>query len=241
MTTDQLHVEQPAPPPVEAPPATTAPAETRRIAVSALAESLGLDVEQLAQRLGVNRRTLYKWFERGCPFTNEADLRAWVHFQGFHGLRPAPDTFADLAPVASGSTVSDQAPINAGTPLAPGSPAGAAAVTAEPSELTPKARLDMATRELRDLQAAKVQLEVDALKRILVHRDDLKRVVRALGLVIGSELQDLPYAALRHLATDFPAELRAEVRRAIGLAVDQARERFASEIRGQVAKVLTTP
>jgi phage terminase Nu1 subunit (DNA packaging protein) len=217
-------------------PAPVAPAPKPPTALGALADQLGISVEQLARRLGVNRRTLYKWTARGCPWASEQAAREWCHHEGI--LVPDPiDTFHDLlARTAPAVTV--------GTEIAPSAPAWPhstpAAGDAAPTEpRSPAAENQFQTAELRKLQADRTRMEIDQLRSVLVHRDDVARAFGTLGLALVSELTELPLAAIKHLPADVPAEQRGAVRKAVAVAIEQLRARLSVSLRERLHDALT--
>ncbi len=134
-----------------------------------------LRVVELARRLSVNPRTIYKWLDRGAPADlEEASTREWCRMNGIRRLR-APLTI-DVprgSPSAPGTT-----PPPGGAGAAPGLSA-----VPPPEGWSPAQRKAIADAALSDARHVKVQLEIDELERRLVPRDDLVAIVGALSLV----------------------------------------------------------
>jgi hypothetical protein len=187
---------------------------------------------ELARRLSVNPRTIYKWLDRGAPVTlDEAAMREWCRMNGVTRLRPPL-----AVDVPRGAA---DAP---GTPSTLGAAAAAKGLAAlAPAEgWSPAQQKAIADAELSESRKQKVQLEIAELERRLVGRDDLVSVAGALSLVYVHELVDLPAAALRALE-QLPVEWRRPVRKAIEDAIEALRGNLEATLRVKLVAVLRGP
>lgn len=208
---------------------TPVPAEPSRPGPKQLAASLGLaDVEALAQRIqirgkAVSRRTLYKWFAGGAPFTSEGELRAWL---GNHG---APIGAAQ--PTLAESIAQAAAPARDGlaTPAGQEASADKPQLNADGSAMTPNQQAAVALRDVRDLQAEKLEMELGLLRRDLVHRDRVAALVRELAHEVLTGLTDVVPRTLRALSDRIPAEYRPALREALVAESNHLRDHLTKE------------
>lgn len=197
---------------------------------------------ELAERLGLARRTIYKLRKRGAPAgLDEAAWRTWCAHQ-FPEVRCTPPLDAGLAdllaPQASSPSPTPAAP--GAVPEAPAAPTEAAGGTAkdkDPEELTPSAQVAQATVALRNEQVLKARLEREILERLHVHRDEVRTLLGAQALLIVGELTALP-AHVAAACADLPVEHRAQVRRAIDAAILALRHRITETGRERLAACL---
>ncbi len=189
---------------------------------------------ELARRLSVNPRTIYKWLARGLPpALDEATTREWARMQGIRGLREAltievPRSTAD-APGTEPPT----------TPATAAAAKGLAALA--PAEgWSPAQQKALADAELSDARHRKVQLEIAELERRLVSREDLVRVAGALSMVFVHALVDLPAAMVRSLE-HLPAEWARPVRKAAEAEIHALRGRLEAKLRDEIEEVLRGP
>jgi hypothetical protein len=187
----------------------------------------------LARRLSVNPRTIYKWLDRGAPASlDEAAMREWCRMNGVSRLRPPL-----VVDVPRGST---DAP---GTTTAPDAAAAAGQSSDAPvpeGGWSPAQRKADADAKLSDERRRKVQLEIAELERRLVGRDDLVSIAGALALVFVHELTDLPAAAIRAL-DQLPVDWRKPVRRAIEDGIERLRGNLESTLRAKLVATLNGP
>lgn len=189
---------------------------------------------ELARRLSVNPRTIYKWLARGLPPSlDEATTREWARMQGIRGLREAltidvPRGSAD-APGTETAT----------TPGAAGAAKGLSAI-APPEGWSPAQQKALADAVLSDERRRKVVLEIAELERRLVSRDDLVRVAGALSMVYVHALVDLPAAMVRSL-DHLPAEWARPVRKAAEVEIHALRGRLEAKLREEIEEVLRGP
>jgi hypothetical protein len=186
----------------------------------------------LARRLSVNPRTIYKWLDRGAPASlDEAATREWCRMNGVTRLRPA-----------LGVEVPRGAADAPGTTSAPGAAAAAKGLAAlAPAEgWSPAQQKAIADAELSESRKHKVQLEIAELERRLVSRDDLVSVAGALSLVYVHALVDLPASAQRALE-QLPVEWRRPVRKAIEDAIEALRGNLEATLRAKLVAVLRGP
>lgn len=186
----------------------------------------------LANRLGVNPRTIYKWLKRGAPASlDEPAMREWARMNGIRGLR-APLTID----VPRGTT---NAPGT--TPATGDTGAGKALAAMPPAEgWSPAQRKAIADAALSDDRRRKVQLEIGELEHRLVDRADLVSIVGALSMVYLHELADLPAAAVRTLDR-LPVEWQRPMRKAIADAIDGLRGSLEGTLRTKLEALLHRP
>lgn len=192
----------------------------------ALARELGMSVSAFAHRLGVTRRTLYLWPQRGCPLDSEAAVRAWAAHCRIR-LKPAPDRFADLLAPA--------APVRA--EIARMLPAGQEQA-APRGDLSPQGEVAAETAALRRLQSTQAEIDIAEKRRLLIARDLMVRGFGALGVFVAAEVNDLPTLALRQLVDDFPAEHRTAVRRAVAKACELLTAKWTAEVRATIERTI---
>lgn len=165
-----------------------------------LARVLGLpSVQALADQIQingrpVNRRTLYKWEKRGAPFFTLAALRAWLLNHGLPVALPAP-TLAEQLNV-----------IQQPAQTTPNNPAGAQSSSADRPTTNPDGTAlsasqlaALATRDVRALQADKLEIELAQLRRELFHRDVGVALIKDLAHDVLTGLTDLVPRFLRAL------------------------------------------
>ncbi len=195
-----------------------------------------LRVVELARRLSVNERTIYKWLARGLPPSlDEATTREWARMQGIRRLR-APLTI-DVPRGAADAPGAEPAPAPA--PGAAGAAKGLAAL-APPEGWSPAQQKAIADAELSRSRDRKVLLEIAELERRLVSRDDLVRVAGALSMVYVHALVDLPAAMVRSL-DHLPAEWARPVRKAAEVEIHALRGRLEAKLREEIEEVLRGP
>ncbi len=195
-----------------------------------------LRLVELARRLDVNPRTIYKWLARGAPAVlDEATMREWARMHGIRGLRPALAIDVPRGSVSAPGTESV-------SPTAPGS-AGAAkglAAIAPPEGWSPAQQKAMADAALSESRQHKVLLEIAELERRLVSRDDLVAIAAALSLVFIHELVDLPAATVR-ACEQLPAEWRRPLRKAMNDGIEALRGKLEATLRDKLDAVLRGP
>ncbi len=188
---------------------------------------------ELARRLSVNPRTIYKWLVRGAPADlDEAAMREWARMNGIRGLRAPLTIDVPRGPADAPGTT-------APPPVGAGAPQGLSAV-APPEGWSPAQRKAIADAALSDARHVKVQLEIDELERRLVPRDDLVAIVGALSLVYVHALVDLPATAVRALDR-LPVEWQKPVRRAIEEAIVGLRGSLEATLRVKLDATLRGP
>jgi hypothetical protein len=187
---------------------------------------------ELARRIGVNPRTIYKWLARGLPVTlDEPAVREWARMQGIRGLRePLTIEVPRGAADAPGTTPS---------PGAATAAKGLMAV-APPEGWSPAQHKALADADLSDIRKHKVQLEVAELERRLVDRQALVNIAGALATVFVHELVDLPAATVR-LLDQLPVEWQKPLRQAVAQAIDKLRGNLESTLRAKLEAELRGP
>lgn len=191
---------------------------------------------ELARRLDVNPRTIYKWLARGAPVAlDEATMREWARMHGIRGLRPS--LAIDVPRGAANAPGTEQAPTIA--------PAGAGAAKSlaalAPAEgWSPAQQKAMADAALSESRQHKVQLEIAELERRLVSRDDLVAIAGALSLVYIHELVDLPAATVR-ACEQLPAEWRRPIRKAMNDCIEALRGKLEAKLRDKLDAILRGP
>jgi hypothetical protein len=188
----------------------------------------------LAERLGVNRRTLYKWAKRGAPVASEPELRAWCKRIGAR-LRPPLDLgLPEMSPgagSAAGAAVIPAAPTTPTTATTP-------IVGPDGKEIDgPDAELKRGRLRLVDEQTAVARNQRLEQERRLLDRDDVLALMKALGTCFIAELADLPVAAAK--AGDLSTEQRRAVRRQVEQATETIRARLAADLTTRIKKLLT--
>jgi transcriptional regulator with XRE-family HTH domain len=195
----------------------------------ALARFLKITIEQLGARFGVDRRTIYKWEERGCTFASIEGVRAWAHDSKI-SLRPSSDAFADvLGPISDGTKSALPTPAGQeNIPLGYDDPEGSmetvdgrersGGAMSSPSADLARASTQVKIRQTRDLDITIAQKE-----KLLFLGDDIHAMLNALGHTYIAELKDLPGLAIKNLPDTFPSDSRTDVRRAITAAAEQMR------------------
>jgi hypothetical protein len=218
--------------PAAVPAPTDVPAPSRP-GPKQLARACGCSVGELAQRTlvagrPVNRRTLYRWHDAGAPFTSEADLRRWLANNG-----------AVVAPIEP--SISER--IDAMMPVAqsaPSTPAGqrtGATLNPDGTERTTKQLADLAAVDARRVRAERDQIEIDARKRVLIHRDHVVSLVKALALDVVTGLVDLPPQVVRRIGDLMPADHRPTVRQAIDAEVLALRAKLTASVPERLARL----
>lgn len=187
-------------------------------------------VKRLAAALGLDRRTIYKLIERNAP--DQPDEQAWRGWCKRHGVRVRPSVTAGLDDLGGGKIGAGKA-CGAQTPPA---------VTPTPE---PDAEGDSAAETLarqRTLlvieQTAVANMERLKLERELVSRDDVRKALRAFGLVVVADLTDLPMLIVRGLGDEIGGEQRRVIRKAAEAAIERYRAGLVADLRNRVAVLL---
>jgi hypothetical protein len=208
----------------------------RRPDPKSLATSLGITVTALADRTMINgkaisRRTIYKLFDQGAPFTSEEALRQWL---GNNGARVG-------AVVPSLTDVVNQT-LTASAQSAPSAPAGpqtyAPACNADGSVLSPKQQADLAAVRARDSTTYVNQLDIMQRQRVLLHRDAVASAIGGLGTDVISQLSDLPSRLMRRLGDACPAELRPTLRTALAAEILTIRATLVAKVPERLTELL---
>jgi hypothetical protein len=191
---------------------------------------------ELARRLSVNPRTIYKWLARGAPAAlDEATMREWARMNGIRGLRPA---LSIDVPRGSADAPGTE-PATATTPGSAAAAKGRAAI-APPEGWSPAQQKAMADADLSESRRHKVRLEIAELERRLVGRDDLVAIAGALSLVYVHALVDLPAGTVRR-CDQLPPEWRRAIRKAMEEEIEALRGNLEATLRAKLTAVLRGP
>lgn len=243
---DELEARAGIDPPAAPPP------PPKHSKVRALAQELDITVEQLASRFGISLRTIYKWEERGCPFTTIDVVRAWAADSKI-SLRSAPDAFVDVLP-SSAPNDGDSPGARIGTKSAPSTPAGqetiplgeaeddedggtATAASGGAKPTSAAARLADASTILKHRQIRMADIEIARNEDVLILKEDVEELLKEIGSGVIAELRDLPGLTIKGLSDGFPYEHRSEVRKAILASVEEVRSHIVNEIRARFARL----
>jgi hypothetical protein len=171
-------------------------------------------VDQLAQAILINnrpvsRRTLYKWYDRGAPFTTEGALRAWVAGHGIP-VAPAEPTLSD---VVSGVLAQNALPTPAAQVVS--APAKTDADDKPTGGHSPAQLAALARRDRDQVQTEKAELELSILQRQHLHQSQAAAAVKDLAQETLVGLTDLVPRVLRGVPTTIDADLRQQMREAL--------------------------
>lgn len=193
-------------------------------------------VTVLANRLGLNRRTIYKLLARGAPGEPvEMEWRRWCKQHGVRKLRPPVDAGLEGMLTPGSSTVPVSAP---GAESAAGAAGSPTATT--PTEESAQAELARKRTLLVEEQTIVARNERLRQERTLLHRDEVRNVLGAFCLAVVADLADLP-AILSKALPEFPVELRRQLRKGGEQASEHLRARFTTDIRRRVEALLASP
>lgn len=223
----------PTPPPaVEAPVAEAPPP---RPGPKQLARALNCTVEELAHRTlvdgrGVNRRTLYRWFDAGAPFDSEANLRRWLANNGAV-VAPLEPTLAEVVATAVPGMTQN-------APTAPAGQEASAPKNKDGTDLTTRQQADLAAIDARRVRAHRDQLEIDEKQRILIHRDAVIKATEHLAMDVLRGLVDLTPKFLRRLGDGIPGEHRPALRAALDIEVAALRAQITKDVPARLTTLL---
>lgn len=188
---------------------------------------------ELANAIGINRRTVYKLRHRGAPASrDESAWRAWCASQC---IRIRAPLVVDLGVDDPRGTIQNPGDV---PPPADAATTTATGLQARPADgWSPPAMKNLRDAELKELQAKKVRMEIAALERDLVARADVVRLAGALAAIYVHELLDLPSQAVRTLDA-LPVEWKRPVRKAVEQAIDGLRGRLSASLREKLGSVL---
>lgn len=188
-----------------------------------------LSNRDLAARLGLNPRTIFKLRKRGAPQgTDETDWRVWCERERIRDLTPpAIDGLQNL--LAAGSAGGAD----------PDKPEAAAAAALEPGKTYSPAQLSaLRTAELREEQTRNARTQNQLLDRVVIHRDDVQKTLGAFGLVVVSEMIDIPTRLVQGLPEISSADQRKLIRRAAEQLIEHARARITTDLQQRVMRLL---
>lgn len=226
--------DTPSPLPEPAPRPDVAPL---RAGPRQLAHALGMTVEALANRTlidgkAVSRRTLYKFFDRGAPFTSEAALRQWLGESGARVGAVLP-SLGDVVAQALGESAQ----------VAPSAPAGqqVTAPTANPdgSTFSTKQQAELAAVRARDSTTMLNQMAIEEKAKILLHRNAVAAMLEGFGTDVIAALNELPALLTKRLGDALPIEMRPTLRVALAAELLTVRATITTKVPERLQALLS--